>query len=602
MVRSPSEAGSDSETDQPANAAKTPTIKDKTCQYCHQQFTSSSLGRHLDQFIFKKKPDGIHNVDEIKALRGGITRRTARSGKKDTTRDLINEINQPPPGGLEVRLNRVYWQSTGVITDPAVLNRSATSPPSASATAATGASAASLPLPKKRSYSSFATDLNPTSVADSARALELALREVLDSLRAASKHLTPRPSPFSFDITSQTFPSLCLLLLPTPPTLFQAAPFATFTSCPISPPGPEQLAAVRTRLTGTIDMWKWNALRLAQPTTSNIADEADFLSRQAASWTETSFKHLDSSYQNWMSHLPDTRALLWNTELLRAFQSQKDRVCAIEEDMERLQQEANQLQQQVEYLSLCQWPREMAQWPPERHTYSKKMREELRLVNPLKPPPRTEGESEPEYLERLAPGGPNENVNTRIDKWDFDKLVSKWKTHVREDRGRRAMANALPAAPPPPPSSVPRNGVSAGVTAKDGSLPPGLKRVKANGAGVGGGDGDLQQNGDSLVNGIVNVDKDGKELGERRAPRRNLTKNITALDELTIFVYFKNNERLTTTLDQQPQQQPNLPTVDKAKARFSSRLYADDRACVYIRHNSVSKEFIGRFAFIASID
>ncbi|RMZ86253.1 hypothetical protein DV737_g69, partial [Chaetothyriales sp. CBS 132003] len=462
MVRTPSEAGSDSETDQPSNTAKTPAIKDKACQYCHQKFTSSSLGRHLDQFLFKKKPDGTHN-----------------------TRDLINEINQPPPGGWGVRLNRVYWQSTGVITDPAVLNR-------------------------KRPYSSFATDLNPTSVADTARALELALREVLDSLRAASKHLTPPPSPFSFDITTQTFPSLCLQLLPTPPTLFQAAPFATFGSCPISPPGPDQLAAVRAKLSHTIDQWKWNALRLAQPTTSNIADEADFLSHQAASWTETSLKHLETSYQNWMSRPPDARALLWSTELLRAFQSQKDRVCAIEEDMERLQQEANQLQQQVEHLSLCQWPREMAQWPPERHTYSKKMREELRLINPLKPTPRAQGESDADDVELLAPGGPGENVNTRLDKWDFDKLVSKWKTHVREDRN--------------------------GASGQDGSLPPSVKRVKANGGdgdgGHGGDDRDLQQNGDSPVNGIVNIDKDGKEQGERRAPRRNLPKSISIVSDL----------------------------------------------------------------------
>ncbi|RMZ81385.1 hypothetical protein DV738_g2206, partial [Chaetothyriales sp. CBS 135597] len=491
MVHSPSEPGSGSESDHAPNTAKTPATKDKACQYCHQKFTSSSLGRHLDQFIFKKKPDGIHNVDEIRALRGGITRRTARSSKKETadeatpphvltplpqqqhpephqTRDLIHDINHPP-GGISVRLNRIYWQSTGVITDPA-----------------------------KRSYSSFATDLNPTNVADNARALELALREVLDSLRAASKHLAPPPSPFSFDITTQTFPSLCLLLLPTPPTLFQAGPFATFGSCPISPPGIDQLAAVRSKISTTIDHWKWDALRLAQPTTPNIADEADFLSRQAASWTETALKHLDASYQSWISHPPDARALLWNTELLRAFQSQKDRVSAMEEELDRLQQEASQLQQQVEYLSQCQWPREMAQWPPERHSYSKKMREELRLVNPLKGPQRADGESGSDYLERLESGGDNNNsTNPHVDKWDFDKLVNKWKTHVREDRGR--------------------NGVSPSAAAQDGSLPPGVKRLKANGG---------------AVNGIVSVDKDGNEQGERRAPRRNVTKSISFVSDL----------------------------------------------------------------------
>ncbi|RMD42951.1 hypothetical protein DV735_g2189, partial [Chaetothyriales sp. CBS 134920] len=509
MVRSPSEPGSGSESDHAPNTAKTPATKDKACQYCHQKFTSSSLGRHLDQFIFKKKPDGIHNVDEIRALRGGITRRTARSNKKEATdeptpprvvtplpppqpephqtRDLINDINNPP-GGVSVRLNRIYWQSTGVITDPAVLNQTTASPPP-----------------------SFATDLNPTSVADNARALELALRE--------------------------TFPSLCLLLLPTPPTLLQAAPFATYGSCPISPPGPDQLTAVRTKISTTIDHWKWDALRLAQPTATNIADEADFLSRQAASWTETSLKHLDTSYQNWISHPPDARALLWNTELLRAFQSQKDRVSAMEEEINRLQQEAGQLQQQVEYLSQCQWPREMALWPPERHSYSKKMREELRLVNPLKPPSRAEGESE---SASGGGGGSGEDVHTQLDKWDFDKLVNKWKAHVREDRGRRTMASsthtpsgqAQSFIPPLPPSSLPGNGVSP---AQDNSLPPSVKRVKANGDPGGSGTEDdrtLQQHGEYPVNGIVTIDRDGKEQGERRAPRRNVTKSISFVSDL----------------------------------------------------------------------
>src|SRR5881394_1778426 len=62
--------------------AKHPATKDKNCQYCHQRFTSSSLGRHLDQYLFKKKPDGIHDVEEIRRLRSAITRRTTRIAGK----------------------------------------------------------------------------------------------------------------------------------------------------------------------------------------------------------------------------------------------------------------------------------------------------------------------------------------------------------------------------------------------------------------------------------------------------------------------------------------------------------------------------------------
>lgn len=63
--------------------------KDKNCPYCGQAFTSSSLGRHLDLYIKSKNPkapDGIHNVDEIRRIRGSITRRQPRgSARRDAS-------------------------------------------------------------------------------------------------------------------------------------------------------------------------------------------------------------------------------------------------------------------------------------------------------------------------------------------------------------------------------------------------------------------------------------------------------------------------------------------------------------------------------------
>jgi hypothetical protein len=56
--------------------------KDKSCPFCGQHFTSSSLGRHLDLYIRHKNPkpaDGKHVVEEIKKIRGGITRRQTKT-------------------------------------------------------------------------------------------------------------------------------------------------------------------------------------------------------------------------------------------------------------------------------------------------------------------------------------------------------------------------------------------------------------------------------------------------------------------------------------------------------------------------------------------
>lgn len=143
--------------------AKIPAPKDRNCPYCHQAFTSSSLGRHLDLYIKPKNPkppDGIHNVEEIRRIRGNITRRQARmsSAKKsqslpshtptnlnsherhrsitvDTsipthnslTRSILGDqsqlIRSPSTGETSLRqsygvlLNKPHWLATGVIND-----------------------------------------------------------------------------------------------------------------------------------------------------------------------------------------------------------------------------------------------------------------------------------------------------------------------------------------------------------------------------------------------------------------------------------------------------------------------------------------------------
>jgi hypothetical protein len=53
-----------------ANTSKVTASKDKACPYCHQKFTSSSLGRHLDQFISKKRSRdcGVASLAELPAM------------------------------------------------------------------------------------------------------------------------------------------------------------------------------------------------------------------------------------------------------------------------------------------------------------------------------------------------------------------------------------------------------------------------------------------------------------------------------------------------------------------------------------------------------
>ena len=181
-------------------AGRGQTAKDRKCQYCQQAFTSSSLGRHLDQFLFKKKPDGIHNVEEIRRIRSGITRRQARTstGKRDTPeRSTGNDQSDSHSAGenggkardgpLRMMFNTPTWHATGVINDIPNPNNPPESTGSVRLPQSQSQSrAGSMNLPDYASRG--ASSQNP----DTMRALELALREVLDNVKAAtyvSSHL-----------------------------------------------------------------------------------------------------------------------------------------------------------------------------------------------------------------------------------------------------------------------------------------------------------------------------------------------------------------------------------------------------------------------------
>lgn len=489
-----SEASHDDQNDGTEDGhSKIHAAKDRECQFCHQKFTSSSLGRHLDQFLHKKKPDGVHNVEEIRRLRGGITRRTARHSSKneyDESRTsnaspvptqqspsgpVVDTLNAQPVNGLGTKFNSMNWHSTGVINN---VKDIATMP-------TTVASPINTPLSAKRNYSTFAGHDQPTtkpSGVDSEkdatiRALELSLREVLDSVHAATARAVPRPSPFTFDLQTQTFPSLVIQLLPTPPTLFSASPFATSTSAPISPPDSSHLPLLHLHLETKIQTWKWTALRHAQsqtfPTThaANLGEEADYLAHAASKYEGFARKHVDAAFQAWMALNPDEQQEKWALELMRAFSIKSQKVKDLEERLETLTSEANRLQGQVEHLSRCQWPREMALWPPEPVKFSKIAAEEIRGINL--------DAAESEDMGRS--GGSGIMTTKEIsERWDYERLIGKWRRRVREDRTRRSgMATSASTSTI---SAIPPGSRVIGLQREEGSATPPLQNG-SNGTG-----------------------------------------------------------------------------------------------------------------------
>lgn len=215
------------------NISKTGAPKDKSCPFCQQAFTSSSLGRHLDLYIREKNPkppDGVHNVEEIRKLRGGITRRQPRnslsrregstpSGTPGVNGDgnrrkspqseaglkasRGNDLRSPTVRRQPVDLNadagkgivhttwhKASWQATGVINDIPAITQNGDSEKWDQETDDR--------KPDRRTVDSRRTVSRQVlakaaleqkqkmiDAMDNARAAELALREIIGSIRAA---------------------------------------------------------------------------------------------------------------------------------------------------------------------------------------------------------------------------------------------------------------------------------------------------------------------------------------------------------------------------------------------------------------------------------
>ncbi|KAI1955476.1 hypothetical protein LOZ58_006728 [Ophidiomyces ophidiicola] len=405
----------------------TAAVKDKACAYCGQLFTSSSLGRHLDQYLFKKKPDGVHDVDEIRRLRSGITRRTARSATSTTTTataggskpsaatgspEASNEaplvvppqqLNPKGAGrGFRVFLNQPSWQATGVINDlPNAPPVSQLRLPARAGTAGAGAAAA-------------------VDAPETARALELALREVLAGVHAAVARTASRSSPFDFDVPAQTFPALCLHALPPPPSLFATHPFAAADAFPLDPPSAAHRDPVLRALRARIHRWQADQHRAATPpaassssttTTSSTGNNnaAADVARAAQGHEELVQHHVDLALRHWLARPPHEQRSLWQLELTRAFAREQDQRRQLEQQLARAQQEAQQLRAQVSQLASCQWPREFALFPPN--------------LLPLAADVARELDDRGSALNEPAAA-----------RWDFDAVLARWKRVVMHDK------------------------------------------------------------------------------------------------------------------------------------------------------------------------
>lgn len=425
---------SDHESNAEGQGGELKAAKDRNCPFCGQAFTSSSLGRHLDLYIKPKNPkppDGVHDVEEIKKLRGSITRRQPRSSLKaepnkkeeqhkknsggtpsSTSKknvedskvpigSLVTDSRDVNDGKLHTYINAANWQATGVINDlPArAASRYPERPASGQAQRAYNMRHDTAGNRIQRPEYVGTDDIQKLQEsAEVGRAAEMALREVLGSLEAAKRRAEPRKLFDEFDFCSLAFPGLCLAILPPPPTLFTSTPFPVAHTWSLSPPGETQRATLVRLLHERVA-----TVRNGNP--DNVAESEIFRHRV----------HLDGAFEHWQNLSESERITAWNIEVCRAFVQEREKKQHLQDQLEVAEQRNRHLEAEYDRLSRCQLPREYLLHPP----------------NTVPMPPSTVREMKTTDIRSGA---------VQVD-YDAEALLNKWRTEVK--------AVARPLKPPP---------------------------------------------------------------------------------------------------------------------------------------------------------
>lgn len=433
--------------------------KDRKCPFCAQAFTSSSLGRHLDLYIKPKNPkppDGVHDVVEIRKLRGGITRRQPRTSVRGTGGSVSNNDPQEsvkshsnsatpsaaarrpartdygrvvaeaddspaasprsPEGGSASRagttFNSANWQATGVINNlpPREPSRNAMRPETSAGTGQAqrvhdmrhDAGGNRFQRPEYENEGMWKLQ----EAAEMGRAAEMALREVLGSLEAAQKTVTPQHLYEDFDYFALNFPGLSLAVLPPPSTLFSPTPFPSADSWTLDPPSQRQFDTMARLLNERV------ALRRK---TEHISDTLFFKYHA----------HLAGAWEHWQGLSDQDRATAWNLEILRAVSRGQDQQRHLRTRLEQSEQRVRHLETEYDRLSRCQLPREYLMHPPNTTPVPTNV---MREVRPS------------QFKSEVAAMG-----------YDAEAILGKWRSTIRATTRRPTHVNQSSSTPAPQP-------------------------------------------------------------------------------------------------------------------------------------------------------
>ncbi|KAI4216974.1 MAG: hypothetical protein LQ351_000923 [Letrouitia transgressa] len=424
-----------------ADSAKKPAVKDSKCPFCGTFFTSSSLGRHLDLWIKEKNPkapDDVHNIEEIRKLRGNVTRRQARSNvarrdgstpsssKPTPIRDqrspsdalYSSTVDATEGGPFRTNVNRPNWQATGVINGLPPFSREGLSQVDGKRN-----------VPKSSVKSEIVRKQHALEESDRALAAELALKEVLESVRAANLRAHP-PTPFDFDFFSLTFPGLCLRCLPPPRSFSPRQSFQGQDTWPLEPPGNTEHECMKRWIFAKLQEWKVLVGQLDRVQQNGGGEGNPPWTFDLAKEESVYHDHFKSAYDEWRTLSAEKQQLDWRFECQKAFAQEQDRHRETADRLDKLEQELHSLRGQIAHPGAGAWA---ASTPPT----SKPATSSMTAL-----PPSTL------HISRRTTDNLNSlHSNLGAQTWDYDSLIEKWKTRILRER---SVQRSLPQAPWPP--------------------------------------------------------------------------------------------------------------------------------------------------------
>ena len=327
-------------------------------------------------------------------------------------------------GKVITHMNAANWQATGVINGLPPISRDPTSHLS---TRADG--------PKTTTKLDIAMKEAAVAERDRAHAVDLALREIIGTVRAAkcdrpskiglgataniafvaSMRAHP-PSPFDFDFFTFSFPGLCLRCMQSPRSLSSQRSGLGHDTWPLEPPGTSQADFLKRYIFSKLQEWKANVSR---ESIGNDSGEVSKELREDLAREEAAYhQHFGQAYNVWTSLSPESKQSEWRLECQKAFAQEQDRHQETRNRLDQLEQELNHARGQVN------------QQRTNRH-----LMEVSNNTSPTVP------------LSRGAASILN-SLKDNLEAWNYDSIVNKWTGYILQQRStQRPLPTASPWSP-----------------------------------------------------------------------------------------------------------------------------------------------------------